>query len=497
MVSALLPASTGERREEQTMLSRLTVTLAVTGVLMVAGTIVGSPAAAAPEAAILYAGAPGAIPDSYLVAFKERLSRSTVDARVNDLATRYDATVTRTYRSALSGFAATMTEQQARRLAADPSVSYVEQNRTLQLQADQNNPPSWGIDRIDQRNYPPDGTYNYEVTASAVRAYVIDTGIRISHNDFGGRASYGRDVYDDDGNASDCHGHGTHVAGTIGGAAHGVAKGVRLVAVRAAGCTGASSVEILVDGIEWVTDNHVKPAVANVSMGGAASQLIDDAVRGSIDAGVTYVVSAGNLDSNACQQSPARVGPAITAGATDRLDRRADFSNFGGCLDLFAPGVDIRSALHTSNTATGTKSGTSMAAPHVTGAAAMHLARNPSATPAQVRTALVDYATPNEVSNPGTNSPNRLLYRVKNPTVTFLSCRSDPPQSMSCSTGHRCGTTPVTIRWYQNGTHVPRWDNRLSIADLCFTPSVTIQVRLTAGNGTDRATDSFICEFNG
>jgi hypothetical protein len=191
------------------------------------------------------------------------------------------------------------------------------------------------------------------------------------------------------------------------------------------------------------------------------------------------------------------VGQAVAVGATDRLERRAGFSNYGSCLDLFAPGVEIRSTFHTSDAATAVLSGTSMATPQVTGVAALYLAENPTATPAQVHAALVEYATRNEVINAGSGSPNRLLYRPKQPTVTFLSCRSDPPQLMSCSTGHAHADAPVSIRWYHNGTHVPAWDNRLSILDLCYTSQVRIQVRLTAGNGSDRASDLFNCEFNG
>ena len=244
-----------------------------------------------------------------------------------------------------------------------------------------------------------------------MKAYIIDTGIRSTHSDFGGRATSGYDAIDG-GSADDCNGHGTHVAGTVGGTTYGVAKGVSLVAVRVLDCGGSGTTSGVIAGVNWVTSNHGagQPAVANMSLGGGASSALDTAVSNSIADGVTYALAAGNSNANACNSSPARTPNAITVGATTSSDARASFSNYGTCVDIFAPGSSITSAWYTSNTATNTISGTSMASPHVAGAAAVYLEANPSATPAQVASALIAAATTGKVTSPGTGSPNRLLY---------------------------------------------------------------------------------------
>ncbi|MCG5438852.1 S8 family serine peptidase, partial [Micromonospora foliorum] len=281
---------------------------------------------------------------------------------------------------------------------------------TVSISGTQANPPSWGLDRIDQRNLPLDSSYTYPNTASNVHAYIIDTGIRFSHNDFGGRATSGYDAVDG-GSADDCNGHGTHVAGTVGGSAYGVAKAVQLVGVRVLNCSGSGTNAGVIGGVDWVTANAIKPAVANMSLGGGANSSLDNAVRNSIASGVTYGLAAGNDNgANACNTSPARTTEAITVGSTTSSDARSSFSNVGTCLDIFAPGSSITSAWYNSNTATNTISGTSMATPHVVGAAALVASANPSWTPAQVRNQLVASATPNVVGNPGSGSPNLLLY---------------------------------------------------------------------------------------
>lgn len=320
----------------------------------------------------------------------------------------------RTYRSVLKGFSASMSQARAARLAADPRVAYVEQNAVVRLNDTQSN-ATWGLDRIDQRNLPLSTTYTYNTTASNVNAYIIDTGIRTSHREFGGRATVGTDTIGGGQNGQDCQGHGTHVAGTVGGRTYGVAKGVNLIAVRVLDCNGSGTTAGVIAGVDWVTAHAVKPAVANMSLGGGANTALDDAVKKSIASGVSYTIAAGNgiilgLPANACNYSPARVPEAITVGATDRSDRRASFSNYGTCLDLFAPGVDITSAWKDGDTATNTISGTSMATPHTAGAAALYLASHPSATPAQVRDALVNDATNGKVTDPRAGSPNRLLH---------------------------------------------------------------------------------------
>ncbi|ALG13859.1 S8 family peptidase [Kibdelosporangium phytohabitans] len=373
-------------------------------VLFAATIGLATPANAAPEGAILEANAADVVPNSYIVALKNTPENAA------SLTAKYGGAVKFTYKAALNGFAADMTAQQARRLAADPAVEYVQADQVMRISDTQNNPPSWGLDRIDQRNRPVDSKYTYPNTASNVNAYIIDTGIRLTHRDFGGRAKTGFDAITSGGTANDCHGHGTHVAGTVGGTAHGVAKGVQLFAVRVLNCQGSGTTAQVVAGVDWVTTNHKKPAVANMSLGGGASTAIDNAVRKSIQAGVTYAIASGNSNTNACSSSPARVTEAITVNATSSNDARASFSNYGTCTDIFAPGQSIVSAWNTNDTATNNISGTSMATPHVAGVAALYLSANTSATPATVQSTLNSQATPNVVTNPGSGSPNRLLF---------------------------------------------------------------------------------------
>ncbi|MET7967384.1 S8 family peptidase [Micromonospora sp. NPDC005305] len=392
--------------------------LAVTAAAAALAAAASTPALAAPTGDVRYASAPDAISGSYLVVLKgdavgaanSLAARTAVPDRAAGLARRYGGSVGTVWSAALTGYSATMSPAQARRLAADPAVAYVEQDRVVTTQATQANPPSWGLDRIDQRNLPLNSSYTYPNTASNVRAYIIDTGIRTTHTDFGGRATWGTNTVDS--NNTDCNGHGTHVAGTVGGTRYGVAKGVRLVAVKVLNCSGSGSTTGVVSGINWVTSNAVKPAVANMSLGGGVSSSIDNAVTSSVNSGVTYAVAAGNSSANACNYSPARAAAAITVGSTTSSDARSSFSNYGSCVDIFAPGSSIVSAYRTSDTASSTLSGTSMASPHVAGAAALVLGANPSYTPAQVASYLTTNATTGKVTNPGSGSPNRLLFVV-------------------------------------------------------------------------------------
>jgi subtilisin family serine protease len=387
---------------------------------------VGTPALAAePVGVVRAAGGATAVPDSYIVVLKDSaVARDRVGDTAKRLSGRHGGTVARTYGAALRGFEVKVSASAAARIAADPAVAYVEQNHTVSISGTQANPPSWGLDRIDQRNLPLDSSYTYPNTASNVHAYIIDTGIRFSHNDFGGRATSGYDAVDG-GSADDCNGHGTHVAGTVGGSAYGVAKAVQLVGVRVLNCSGSGTNAGVIGGVDWVTANAIKPAVANMSLGGGANSSLDNAVRNSIASGVTYGLAAGNDNgANACNTSPARTTEAITVGSTTSSDARSSFSNVGTCLDIFAPGSSITSAWYTSNTATNTISGTSMATPHVVGAAALVASANPSWTPAQVRNQLVANATPNVVGNPGSGSPNLLLY---------VGTGSTPPPPTGCT----------------------------------------------------------------
>lgn len=321
----------------------------------------------------------------------------------------YGGETKKLYKHALNGFAARMTEEQALALSEDPRVAFVEEDARVYAIATQASAP-WGLDRIDQRSLPRNGSYTYNYTGAGVRVYVIDTGIRTTHAQFGTRAAVSYDAFG--GNGQDCNGHGTHVAGSVGGSTYGVAKGASLRAVRVLDCQGSGSNSGVIAGVDWVARNHVKPAVANMSLGGAASTALDNAVTNAVNAGVTFVVAAGNENQNACNVSPARAAGTLTVGSTTSTDARSSFSNFGSCVDIFAPGSSIISAWYTSNTATNTISGTSMASPHVAGAAALYLQRNTAAAPATVRTAILNSATANVLTGIGTGSPNRLLYSL-------------------------------------------------------------------------------------
>ena len=387
---------------------RLIAGVGLAGALAVAAAVVAMPAQAA-EGQIRLANTEKSVAGSYIVVLKNSGVRTAaVSAEATSLAGEYGAQVNRTFTTALQGFSVHATEAEAKRLAADNSVAYVEQSQKFTISDVQDNPPSWGLDRIDQHDLPLDSAYNYTNKGVGVTAYVIDTGVQVDHPTFEGRATSGFDAIDGDNDASDGHGHGTHVAGTIGGAEYGVAKGVNIVAVRVLDDNGSGTTEQVVAGIDWVAQNHSGPSVANMSLGGGVDDALDDAVRGAIESGVTFAVAAGNSSADAADFSPARVTEAITVAASDDADGQASFSNFGSVVDLYAPGVDITSSWNDGGT--NTISGTSMATPHVTGAAALYLSANPTATPADVAAALSGAATPDKITNASSGTPNLLLY---------------------------------------------------------------------------------------
>ncbi|MGG2459435.1 S8 family peptidase [Streptomyces sp. RGM 3693] len=400
-----------KRSSKKRLITAISAAVAATGIAAVTAVTAGASPAA--EGKIYGAEAKGAVKGSYIVLLKK--SAAVRAAESGDLAAKYGGKVKRTFTSAIDGFSTTgLSSEDAKRLAADPAVDKVVQNHTFHIDGTQENPPSWGLDRIDQADTKGDGKYNYPDSAGdGVTAYVIDTGIHISHKDFGGRASYGFNAIDNSNKAEDDNGHGTHVSGTIGGTAHGVAKKVKLVAVKVLDGQGSGSTEQVVAGIDWVTKNHKGPSVANMSLGGGADEALDAAVKKAIDSGVTFGVAAGNESTDAGQGSPARVKEAITVASSTKDDQQSDFSNYGSVVDLYAPGSDITSDWNTSDDATKTISGTSMATPHVVGAAAVYLAGHKDAKPADVEKALTDGATPDKISNPGQGTPNKLLKIVQ------------------------------------------------------------------------------------
>jgi Tol biopolymer transport system component len=430
----------------------------------------------------------GAISDHYIVVFNESVPPARVEAFAKQLAHAHDGKIGFTYHSALRGFSVEMSEAQAVALSRNPHIEYVEEDTLVEGAAVQSN-PTWALDRIDQRTLPLNTTYTYLNSGTGANVYVIDSGIRMTHQEFGGRALLAYDNVGDGRNGVDCHGHGTHVAGIIGGQTYGVAKNAKLWAVRVLNCSNQGSAANIIAGMDWVAANSVKPAVANLSfITTTANDTIDLAVRNLVASGVTTVVAAGNNNIDAGTRSPARVTEAITVAAIDMNDNRASFSNYGAVVDVFAPGVDIISASSVDDASTNIRSGTSSAAPFVTGTAARYLSANPGESPAAVSRAITSNATPGTVVNAGLGTPNLVLFKP-NSKIAFSSLRdgnwelyvmdSDGSNQKNI-TLHTAKDLPVV--WSPDGRKIAFQSNRTGAGD--------IYVMNSDGSGLARLTTS-------
>jgi subtilisin family serine protease len=353
----------------------------------------------APEAAPLLSASANGIDGSYIVVLNEGANPRSV-AAIAGVDPHY------VYTAAVNGFAAELNQGQLNALQHNPNVSYIEQDQTFEAATTQSG-ATWGIDRIDQRNRPLSGTYTYTTTASSVYAYVIDTGIQTSHSQFGGRAAVSYDALG--GNGQDCNGHGTHVAGTIGSSTYGVAKSVKLRAVRVLDCSGSGATSGIIAALDWVRVNRSNPAVANMSLGGGYSSTLNTAANNLANSGVFLAVAAGNENQNACNVSPASAASATTVAASTSTDAKASYSNYGSCVDLYAPGSSITSTW--TGSSTNTISGTSMASPHVAGVAALYKGTYGDASSSTIDSWIKTNSTANVITGNPSGTPNRLLYK--------------------------------------------------------------------------------------
>jgi subtilisin family serine protease len=414
--------------------------------------------AAAPAAALAQAGAPAAqpfgesrpIPGRYIVVFKDNAASAPAEAASAVRGARGQVLIS--FSTALRAFTANLPEYAVAALRMHPGIAFIEQDHTVSLQqVSPQVPATWGLDRIDQYSRILDSMYQFTATGAGVNAFIIDTGIRPDHEEFTGRLLPGYSAINDGRGTADCNGHGTHVAGTVGGSTWGVAKQVSLVPVRVLDCKGSGTWSGIIAGIDWVANSPRRPAVANMSLGGSKSSAVNAALAGAVAKGVTMVVAAGNNNANACNYSPASEPRAVTVGATASGDARAPYSNYGACVDLFAPGSAITSAWHTGSAASNTISGTSMASPHVAGAAALALQSTPTASPAAVTGFLTGKATPGVVTNAGSGSPNRLVYSLATgvpvePPVNTVAVQALSGRSLKLSSRNWIAQATVTVR---------------------------------------------------
>ena len=442
-------------------------TAASTSLIMLPGSSTAAPAPPS-EPRIVNEDGASAVAGEYIVVFKNQDLPVAESRREGDrLAAEHGGRIEHHYGRVVDGYSARMSEAEARAVAADPAVDYVQHSIRYVAQDTQINPPNWGDDRIDQVDTPLDQSYEYPASAGAgVHVYVLDTGVNLTHNEFTGRTGPGRDIVDGDNSPTDCNGHGTHVAGSAVGTLYGVAKRATVHAVRVLNCQGSGSSAAILAGIDWIRANAVRPAVVNYSIGcntRCADPTLDSAVRTLVGSGITWVQSSGNANDDACFYSPQKVAEGITVNAMTISDAKASYSNWGTCTDIWAPGTNIVSAWYTTNTATNTISGTSMASPHVTGAAALYLAANPNATPAQVQTALVNNAISNTLTGVPAGTPNRLLnidfLNAPNPNVTVANPGNQPPRRYARS----AWTTPPAAAPRRTAGRLPDCPAGLSI----------------------------------